>query len=380
MHSDLCESNVTSIGGGKHILTFTDDHTNHGVIYILPNKNSSTVLNAFKEYQAWAERQSGHKIKELRTDRGTEYMGDMIKYVKSKGIEHNPTAGYSPQSNGVAEHMNRTLIDMTCTMLDASGAPLELWAEAILAACHIRNRLPSRTLDGKSPHEAWTGQKPKVGHIRKWGCKAYRLINKKAGRKKFQKGFKSMEGYLVGYELPGGVNYRLYHPGTKEFKVSRDVIFDEKEYFNVRNVAENSEGIHSTADRHGTEFGLEILGNDGAEEDTGANQEVENESGETEQEKDLENAAPIIYDEIVVQLPPSEPPPLVPPPSESPPPPKPLTRRSKRMIARAFKAVVKGNWNLPRNYYEAMETEEAEEWKKASQKEYDPFSRTTLGL
>ena len=30
--------------------------------------------NAFKEYQAWAERQSGHKIKEIRTDRGKEYM------------------------------------------------------------------------------------------------------------------------------------------------------------------------------------------------------------------------------------------------------------------------------------------------------------------
>src|SRR5271170_2630896 len=165
VHSDLCESNVESIGGGKHVLTFTDDHTNHGMVYILKNKSSSTVLNAFKEYQAWAERQSGHKIKELRTDRGTEYMGDMIKFVKSQGIEHNPTSGYSPQSNGVAERMNRTLFEMACTMLDAAGASLELWAEAILAATHIRNRLPSRTLDGKSPHEAWTGEKPTVGHI-----------------------------------------------------------------------------------------------------------------------------------------------------------------------------------------------------------------------
>src|SRR5271169_5359884 len=100
------------------------------MVYILKNKSSLTVLNAFKEYQAWAERQSGHKIKEIRTDRGTEYMGDIIKFVKSQGIEHNLTAGYSPQSNGVAEHINRMLFEMACTMLDASGAPLELWAEA----------------------------------------------------------------------------------------------------------------------------------------------------------------------------------------------------------------------------------------------------------
>ena len=64
------------------------------MVYVLKNKNSSTVLDAFKEYQDWVERQCGHKIKELRTDRGREYMGDMIDYIKSHGIEPNPTAGY----------------------------------------------------------------------------------------------------------------------------------------------------------------------------------------------------------------------------------------------------------------------------------------------
>ena len=76
-------------------------------------------------------------------------MGEMIEYVKSQGIEHNPTAGYSSQSNGVAERMNRTLFDKACTMLDAAGAPLELWAEAILTTivrstrlCHVITRAP----------------------------------------------------------------------------------------------------------------------------------------------------------------------------------------------------------------------------------------------
>src|SRR5579859_1009713 len=86
VHLDLCESNVTSLGGRKHILTFTDDCANHGMVYVLPNKSAPTILKAFKEYQADAERQSGYKIKELRTDRGTEYMGEMIEYVKSQGI------------------------------------------------------------------------------------------------------------------------------------------------------------------------------------------------------------------------------------------------------------------------------------------------------
>ena len=350
VHSDLCEANVTSIGGGKQVLTFTDDHANHSMAYILPDKNASTVLNAFKEYQAWAERQTGHKIKELRTDRGTEYMGEMIKYVKSQGIEHNPTAGYSPQSNGVAERMNRTLFEMACTMLDSAGAPLELWAEAILAATHIRNRLPSRTLDGKSPHEAWTGQKPTVGHIRKWGCKVYRLINKKTGRRKFQKNFKSLEGFLVGYELPGGVNYRIYHPKTKTFKVSRDVIFDEREFFNSRHVG--SEEIFPPTENN-------------AEDD------ADGESESVEQQN--ENAAPIIHDENVEQPPP--PSPSAEPAPAAAPPPKPPNRRSRRMIAKAFKAVVKGNWKWPRNYREAMNAEDAKQWEAAMQREYDSIMK-----
>ena len=72
------------------------------------------------------ERQSGHLIKELRTDRGGEYLSNMVDYVKSIGIEHNPTAGHSPQSNSIAERMNRTLFEMTSAMLEHSGAPLKL--------------------------------------------------------------------------------------------------------------------------------------------------------------------------------------------------------------------------------------------------------------
>src|SRR5271170_1847904 len=358
VHSDLCESNVESIGGGKHVLTFTDDHTNHGTVYVLKNKNSSTVLDAFKEYQAWAERQCGHKIKELRTDRGTEYMGDMIEFVKSHGIEHNPTAGYSPQSNGIAERMNRTLFEMACTMLDASGAPLELWADAILSACHIRNRLPSRTLEGKSPYEAWNGRKPTVGHIRKWGCKVYRLINKKTGRKKFQKDFKSVEGYLVGYELPGGVNYRIYHPETKAFKVSRDVLFDEEEFFNTRHITGHSDKILPS-----TEISTE----------DNADHETEHESEEVEPQN--ENAAPIVYDEIIVEPPPPSPPTECTPSATGIPQTKPPNRRTRRQIAKAFKAVVKGNWSWPRNFREGIEAEDAEGWKAAIQKEYDSIMK-----
>jgi transposase InsO family protein len=126
VHSDLAECNIESLGGGKYVLTFIDDCTRYCRTYILPNKTPAKVLAAFKEYKAWGERQSGHLIKELRTDRGGEYLSDMVDYVKSIGIEHKPMAGHSPQSNGIAERMNRTLFEKASTMLEHSGAPLEL--------------------------------------------------------------------------------------------------------------------------------------------------------------------------------------------------------------------------------------------------------------
>ena len=211
VHSDLCECHVTSLGGGRYVLTFTDNCTRHCRVYILPNKSSSMVLTAFKEYQAWVERQSGHKIKELRADRGTEYMDEMAEYIKSLGIEHNVTAAYSPQSNSVAEKINCTLFDMVCPMLDSSGAPLELWSEALHTACYIRNRLPSRSLNGISPHEAWTALKPTVSHICKFGSLVYCHIPKKSERKKLDD--KALRTYLVGYQ--SNSIYCVYHPETK---------------------------------------------------------------------------------------------------------------------------------------------------------------------
>jgi hypothetical protein len=59
LQSDLCELAYSSLGDGRHILTFVDDYTHYLRIYNLPNKTPTTVLSAFKDFDACAERQSG---------------------------------------------------------------------------------------------------------------------------------------------------------------------------------------------------------------------------------------------------------------------------------------------------------------------------------
>jgi transposase InsO family protein len=67
-----------------------------------------------------AEQQSGNKLKILHTDGGGEYFSsDFIKYLKDAGIVHEKTNPNTPQENGVAKRVNRTLVTMTIAMLES---------------------------------------------------------------------------------------------------------------------------------------------------------------------------------------------------------------------------------------------------------------------
>jgi len=69
--------------------------------------------------------------------------------------------------------MNRTIVEMARSLLKDANLPKLYWSFAVNHAVHIINRSPTRTL-GKSltPHEAYTGNKPSVAHLRIFGCKA----------------------------------------------------------------------------------------------------------------------------------------------------------------------------------------------------------------
>ncbi|XP_073138260.1 uncharacterized protein [Henckelia pumila] len=71
------------------------------------------------------------------------------------------TTAYTPQQNGVAERMNRTLLDRIKAMLSTAGLPKSFWAESVKTASYIINRSPSVAIDLKTPMEVWIG-KPTV--------------------------------------------------------------------------------------------------------------------------------------------------------------------------------------------------------------------------
>ena len=65
---------------------------------------------------------------------------------------------YTPKQNGLAERLNRTLMESARSMMCFAGLPNSYWGKAVVAAAYIRNRVPTRAFKGKvSPYERWCG-------------------------------------------------------------------------------------------------------------------------------------------------------------------------------------------------------------------------------
>ena len=108
-------------------------------------------------------------------------------------------------------------------MLGDARLPHRFWAEALSTAVYLRNRSLTTAVERKTPFEAWTEQKPNVGHLRVFGCAAYAHVAKDERQKLDAKSRKCV---LLGYgtERKG---YRLYDPRRERVFCSRDVMFDE---------------------------------------------------------------------------------------------------------------------------------------------------------
>ncbi|GIL64180.1 hypothetical protein Vafri_18153, partial [Volvox africanus] len=128
------------------------------------------------------EQASGHRVKEVRTDRGREFVNMQLKsYFCSKGIEHGTTVGYTPEQNGAAERLNRTLLEKTRALLVESGLQRDMWAEAISTANYLRNISP--VAGRRKPYEAFFDERPDVSHLRIFGCAAYVHVPKEKRNK-----------------------------------------------------------------------------------------------------------------------------------------------------------------------------------------------------
>ncbi|RVW71560.1 Retrovirus-related Pol polyprotein from transposon TNT 1-94 [Vitis vinifera] len=146
VHSDICgPMSIASLSNNVYFALFIDDFSRMTWVYFL--KTKSQVLFVYKSFKKMVETQSGQKVK--------------------------LTTPYSPQQNGVFERKNRTVMEMARCMLFEKKIPKLLWVEAVSTSVYLLNRLPTKSVQRKTPIEAWSGEKPSVKHLKVFGSLCY---------------------------------------------------------------------------------------------------------------------------------------------------------------------------------------------------------------
>ncbi|KAK8633903.1 hypothetical protein V6N13_014737 [Hibiscus sabdariffa] len=146
IHSDVCGPMNTQARGGFHyFITFTDDFSRYGYIYLMHHK--SEALKKFKEFRNEVQNQHGKSIKALRSDRGGEYLShEFDELVKECGIDSQLTPPGTPQWNGVSERRNHTLLDMVRLMMSHSDILISFWGHALETAAFTLNLVPCKSV------------------------------------------------------------------------------------------------------------------------------------------------------------------------------------------------------------------------------------------
>ena len=227
LHLDICGPfRDPAPDGSRYLLQIVDDYSRYVWSRAMVNHTAVTILGFLEQFITMAEAMHslGHRVSILRTDNGPELVSGVFdSWLKKRGIRRELTSTYTANQNGVVERMNRTIVEMGRTMLAAACLPPEFWALAMDTAVYCRNRCPTTSLDGRTPHEAWHGYKPRVKHMRIFGCEAWDHIRKPL-RGKAEATAKAC--IFVGYSADSAT-YRLWDQEAGKLITSRDVYFVE---------------------------------------------------------------------------------------------------------------------------------------------------------
>ncbi|CAM8944159.1 unnamed protein product [Rhodiola kirilowii] len=153
VHSDLWgPAQVSTVGGRNYFLSLIDQFSRKVWVCLLKTKEEA--FDSFKNWKTMVENQTDLKLKCLRTDNGLEFCNKAFnEFCTESGIKRHLTVPYTPQQNGTAERMNRTLLEKARCMLISAGLKPSMWGEAVITASYLINRSPCSALDFKTPQE-----------------------------------------------------------------------------------------------------------------------------------------------------------------------------------------------------------------------------------
>ena len=360
VHSDLWGSpNVPqSLGRCHYFISFTDDWSRKVWVYFLKTKDEA--FDKFVEWKTMVEVQAERKLKKLRTDNGLEFCNQRFdKLCKEEGVVRHKNCAYTPQQNGVAERLNRSILNKVRSMLSESGLGQKFWAEAVSTAVYQINRSPSSVIEFEIPEERWTSAIPDLSGLRRFGCIVY--IHASEGKLNPR----AKKGVFTGY--PDGVKgFRVWVLDDQRCEISRNVLFREDVMFKDTQSAGNS-GMNNINYFDINRFSsFDVSGPRLAEE-------AQDRGGPTEdgEEPDKETAEEVVEgtesEQSRYQLARDRPRRVIKPPSKLQD--YHVYPEDESIAGFAYLMVEDGERPEPRNYQEAMEDPDSDKWTEASDEE-----------
>ncbi|OAQ57833.1 integrase core domain-containing protein [Purpureocillium lilacinum] len=240
----------------RYVLLATDEFS--GMMFSWSMASKAEVSRIIKNFEARIKRHTGASICKIRIDNERSIINlpyqkhsEFQAWAADAGIDIELPPSHTKEPTGGAERPGG--INQERMRCMTGRLPHELWPEFYRAAVWIHNILPSRRNAWISPKEKmdrWFHQhfrwyrppnvdfdatkdlRPEWHGIHAYGCKAYPLNSRyKAGKaiNQFKLGPRAHVGYLVGYHASN--IYRIWVPKLNQVILSRDVLFNEEEFF-----------------------------------------------------------------------------------------------------------------------------------------------------
>jgi len=206
-------------------------------VYFLRGKTAIEVVSVFQEFKARVEKPfPDWPIVRFRCDNGRgEYDNSLFRGIlRVSRISFEPSPPYTQHKNRVSERMIRTVVMKARAMILDSCFRDEFWAKAVNTAVYLHARSPSHSVDGLTPYEKLFDEKPELGHHRRFGCVAYKLIPEAQRKEKFAERAKKC-GFL-GYVHETTKISRLWDLLGKRVIQASDVCFMESEIIGEREI------------------------------------------------------------------------------------------------------------------------------------------------
>jgi hypothetical protein len=228
VHTDTVGPLPTGYNGELYFLTLVDEHSRY--LMIEPLHSRSEVTSKLISMCKRLMNLTGQRLSRLRSDGAKEFTEslDLKQFLSNEGVEHESTVRYVPEMNGIAERINRTILDMARCMLIHANISSRFWPQSVLYATHIYNRIPhSKT--GARPFDVLMKGSSDYSKLKIFGSVCYAVLPNEI-RKKFDD--KSLKGIFMGFT---NTAYKIYHLDSgkllsaRSIKVNEDVFLSKEE-------------------------------------------------------------------------------------------------------------------------------------------------------